>query len=480
MMNKIRMMNVLMIFGFTLLLMMQPIMGSLLPPLALGLINATAPKAGDGAAAGGKATNGTTVAATTTTVTTTTSTLKPLTTNMTPKKGEQTTKGTSVGTTSGKTTTPGKTTTAPRKDVEYMAYMNDLFGLDNSMRRKYQKRRSHGASATKAPLGGSIVAHPLMYYNMAPPKMQAARIDLELSYKPGKPLEDAGGNVASSKHMKPKVAAATLPPLLEMLSKPQQHPDMPAIMEFLNGIVDLVINSSDSNSSNGSKPYGYINKTVSADGKHQRKEFGIRAPNMVIKGVQQETNYGLPSDLNTYDTLTEVLAPSFKPLKMSKKLEQHHNYGMSLEQDPYDAFDFLGPSFKPMKMPKKVEKEQRQLKQKQQKQRRHREPQLGPQYELLHGGIDMALRKNYEMIDRLMEDLEQEDELLQVIKDATKQLSEQTIKLTHNLQKNTHMPKEELVVSCPIHHEFHADRYGDIIEEDVVEVGECEAVKILD
>ncbi|XP_020808088.1 uncharacterized protein LOC110184052 [Drosophila serrata] len=245
-----------------------------------------------------------------------------------------------------------------------------------------------------------------------------------------------------------------------MLSKPQQHPEMPAIMEFLNGIVDLVINSSsNSNGDKESKPVGYINKTVSPDGKHQIKEFGIRAPNMVIKGVQQETNYGLPSDQNTYETLSEVLRPSFKPMKMPKKLGQEHNYGLPSEPISYEALDFLGPAFKPVKMPKKVELEQHQLKPKQKQRHHRREPQLGPQYELLNGGIDMALRKNYEMIDRLLEDLEQEDELL---------------------QKKSHTPNEELIVSCPIHHEFHADRYGDIIEEDVVEVDECEAVKILD
>ncbi|KAH8254982.1 hypothetical protein KR038_005539 [Drosophila bunnanda] len=463
-MNNMKMMQLLMIFGFTLLVM-QPAMGNVLPLFALGLINSTALKATDGLGAG-KVTNGTTAA--TTTTTTTITTLKPMTTNLIPKKKQQ------------QTAKGAATATTPGKDVEFIGYLNDLFDLEDSMRRKYQKRRSHGASPTKPALGGSIVANPLMYYNMAPPGMQAARIDLELSYKPGQALDD-GGTGAPSKHNKSK-GAQTLPPLLEMLSKPQQHPEMPAIMEFLNGIVELVINSSsNSNGDNESKPYGYINKTVSPDGKHQRKEFGIRAPNMVIKGVQQETNYGLPSDQDAYEVLSEVLRPSYKPVKVPNKLEQEYNYGMPSELNDYEALDFLGPAFKPVKMTKKVEQEQHQLKPKHKRRQQHRrEQQLGPQYELLHDGIDMALRNNYEMIDRLLEDLEQEDELLQVIKDATNQLSEETNQLTHNLQKKSHSPKEELILSCPIHHEFHADRYGDIIEEDVVEVDECEAVKIQD
>ncbi|KAH8290341.1 hypothetical protein KR054_002032 [Drosophila jambulina] len=468
-MNILNMMNLLIIFVFTLLLIMQPGMGTLLPPLALGLINATALKGTD-APANGKGANGTTTANTTATITT----LKPLTTTMTSKE-QVTTKGSAA-------TPTGKATTALRKDAGYMGYINDLFDLENSMRRKYQKRRSHGAPPTKAAVGGTIVAHPLMYYNMAPPRMQAARIDLELSYKPSESLGQAvedGGNGATSKH-KPKMAP-TLPPLLEILSKPQQHPEMPAIMEFLNGIVDLVINSSSSNSKGGneSKPYGYINKTISPDGKHQRKEFGLRAPNMVIKGVQQETmdSYGVPLEHNTYETMSEVLGPAFKPMKLPKKVEP--NYGVPSEKNTYDALDFLGPAFKSINMPKKMEKQQLKPKLKQRQQHR-REPHLGPQYELLHGGIDTALRKNYEMIDRLLEDLEQEDELLQVIKDATQQLSVETNQLTHNLQKKSHPPKEELIVSCPIHHEFHADRYGDIVEEDLVDVGECEAVKVLD
>ncbi|KAH8337049.1 hypothetical protein KR059_012681 [Drosophila kikkawai] len=452
-MNEMKMMKLLMIFGFTFMFLMQPGLGNVLPFFSMNLINATE------ATAGGKATNGTTAAITITTTTPIVTTIKPMTTDKTTKKEQQTTT----------TTAPGKATTTagPHKDLGYMGYMDSLFNLENSMRRKYQKRRAHGAPPTKAPLGGKIVAQPFMYYNMAPPRMEAARIDLELSYKPShkmhelaKEVGDGNGGGVPSKHHKP-----TLPPLIEMLNKPQQHPDMPPIMEFLHGIVDLVINSSSSNVKGGneSKPVGYFNKTISPDGKHLLKEFGLLSPNMKIKGIQQETNYGIPLDQDTYEALQEVLGPAFKPIKMSKKGEQQQQHHQ-LKQQHFKELQHL----KGLQKPKK--------------QQHRREPQLGmyPDYELLPSGIDLALRKNYEMIDRLLDDLEQEDDLLQVIKDATKQITDQTIQLTNVLQKKNHQPTEELIVSCPIHHEFHADRFGDVVEEDVVDVGECEAVKIQD
>jgi len=88
--------------------------------------------------------------------------------------------------------------------------------------------------------------------------------------------------------------------------------------------------------------------------------------------------------------------------------------------------------------------------------------------------MDLALRNNPDVIDHLLGDhleleLELEKEKLKGGKDkgAAKKAKKEAQKME---------PKEELVVSCPIHHEHHANRNGEMVEDDVVLVNECHLV----
>lgn len=103
-----------------------------------------------------------------------------------------------------------------------------------------------------------------------------------------------------------------------------------------------------------------------------------------------------------------------------------------------------------------------------------KEPQRhvsSPLYQFLDGAMDLALRNNPDVIDHLLGDhLELELEMEKKgIKD--KALTKKAKKEAQKME-----PKEELIVSCPIHHEHHANRNGDVVEDDVVLVNECHLV----
>lgn len=392
---------------------MQPGLGHILPFDAKDEGNAIAPKATD-APPSGKATNvtaSTTIAATT---------LMPLT-NSTSQQEKPTTKAATKGT----TVAPKKPATSSLKGKGKKGFNGSLLDLEHPMWRMHYKRGYYRPAPTKAPLATSKAPNPYYYYNMAPPMMEGGH---HYGLSPEVLSPELTGGSASLKHRRQHKPSPTLPPLLSMLQQ-QHHREKSPLLEFLDDVMDLV--SSNHTKGIDSKPYGYYNKMVSPDGKHEVKEFGVLSPNMIIEGVQQEHNYNLlPADF-----------------------PGEHNYGMSSE--------VLPPEFVPIK-PKNM---------------LHHREKANPHHDMLDGGIDAALRKNYELIERLLEDLEQEDDLLQVIKDATFQMKKTK---KDNVQPKHYAPQEELIVSCPVHHEHHPNRNGEMIEEDVVQVSECEAVKVQD
>ncbi|XP_017014399.3 uncharacterized protein [Drosophila takahashii] len=214
-------------------------------------------------------------------------------------------------------------------------------------------------------------------------------------------------------------------------------------------------------------PYVYYNKLVSPDGKHELKEFELLAPNMMIESVQQELSYGpevLPPELAGVLLLNAAEnTPLRGPLHNSAPLKHHRKHKSSpalppmlymlqqlLQQPPFEGTVLVEPPKEPQ----------------------HRVS--SPLYQFLDGAMDLALRNNPDVIDHLLGDhLELE---LELEKDKLKSGKDKGPAKKGKKEAAKMEPKEELIVSCPIHHEHHANRNGEMVEDDVVLVNECHLV----
>ncbi|XP_017051768.1 uncharacterized protein LOC108095251 [Drosophila ficusphila] len=224
-------------------------------------------------------------------------------------------------------------------------------------------------------------------------------------------------------------------------------------------------------------PYVYYNKLVSPDGKHELKEFELLAPNMMIESVQQELNFGpdvLPPELAEV-LLLNAAENTPRGVHNSGPLSKHHHKHKSspalppmlymlqqlLQQQQQQLSPFEGSILvEPLKEPKEPQ---------------HRVS--SPLYQFLDGAMDLALRNNPDVIEHLLGDhLELELEL-----GKNKQKGSKDKGLTKKAKKDSQKmelfaPKDELIVSCPIHHEHHANRNGEIVEDDMVMVNECHLI----
>ncbi|XP_039483672.1 uncharacterized protein LOC120446667 [Drosophila santomea] len=207
-------------------------------------------------------------------------------------------------------------------------------------------------------------------------------------------------------------------------------------------------------------PYVYYNKMVSPDGKHEVKEFELLSPNMMIESVQQELNYGpevLPPELAEV-LLLNAAENTPRGLHNAAPLKHHRKHKSSPALPPmlYMLQQLLQPPFEGNLLVEPPKEPQRRV--------------SSPLYQFLDGAMDLALRNSPDVIDHLLGDhLELEMERMQGLKD--KALAKKAKKGAQKLE-----PKEELIVSCPIHHEHHANRNGDVVEDDVVLVNECHLV----
>ncbi|EDW48552.1 uncharacterized protein LOC6609889 [Drosophila sechellia] len=217
-----------------------------------------------------------------------------------------------------------------------------------------------------------------------------------------------------------------------------------------------------SNPNPNSSPYVYYNKLVSPDGKHEMKEFELLAPNMMIESVQQELNYGpevLPPELAGV-LLLNAAENTPRGLHNAAPLKHHRKHKSTPALPPmlYMLQQLLQPTFEGNLLLEQPKEPQRRV--------------SSPLYQFLDGAMDLALRNNPDVIDHLLGDhleLELEMEKTKSIKD--KALTKKAKKEAQKME-----PKEELIVSCPIHHEHHANRNGDMVEDDVVLVNECHLI----
>ncbi|XP_016971077.1 uncharacterized protein LOC108038757 [Drosophila rhopaloa] len=207
-------------------------------------------------------------------------------------------------------------------------------------------------------------------------------------------------------------------------------------------------------------PYVYYNKLVSPDGKHEVKEFELLAPNMVIESVQQELNYGpelLPPELAGV-LLLNAAENGQRTVHNSAPLKHHHKHKSSPALPPmlYMLQQLLQqPTFEGNVLVEPPKEPQHRL--------------SSPLYQFLDGAMDLAWRNNPDVFEHLLGDhLELEQE-----KDKLKSGKDNGLAKKVKKDKDLFAPKEELIVSCPIHHEHHANRNGEMVEDDVVLVNEC-------
>ncbi|EDV55170.1 uncharacterized protein LOC6547288 [Drosophila erecta] len=209
-------------------------------------------------------------------------------------------------------------------------------------------------------------------------------------------------------------------------------------------------------------PYVYYNKLVSPDGKHEVNEFELLSPNMMIESVQQELNYGpevLPPELAGV-LLLNAAENTPRGLHNAAPVKHHRKHKSSPALPPmlYMLQQLLQPPFEGNLLMEAPKEPQRRV--------------SSPLYQFLDGAMDLALRNSPDVIDHLLGDhleLELEMEKMKGLKDKA-----QAKKAKKEAQKME--PKEELIISCPIHHEHHANRNGDVVEDDVVLVNECHLV----
>ncbi|XP_030558407.1 uncharacterized protein LOC115760958 [Drosophila novamexicana] len=246
-----------------------------------------------------------------------------------------------------------------------------------------------------------------------------------------------------------------------LLSKTLHHGRHHAIAGGVGGANAAVANAA--TGAVAAPPFVYYNKMVSPDGKQELKEFQLMSPNMVIESVQHDMNYGPAADmgggvllLNAENNLNGRIRTMAKP--------KHHHKHKSLAMPP---FLFLLQQMLQPNMNLDLETMP-------QTQRNRLE---APLYQFLDSAVDNALRNNHEVFEHLVSD----HELDLSDKDKEKDKGRDTLELKLDKPKEAievaaNRKEDELVVSCPIHHEHHANNNGEMVDDDVVLVNECHIV----
>ncbi|XP_034477089.1 uncharacterized protein LOC117783672 [Drosophila innubila] len=206
---------------------------------------------------------------------------------------------------------------------------------------------------------------------------------------------------------------------------------------------------------NPAPPYVYYNKMISPDGKQELKEFQLLAPNVVIESLQHDMNYGPMPDMGGVLLLNadNNLNGRMHGLVKSKHHHKHKSPSLALPPFLYMLQQMLQPNLN-------LDMERSRID--------------TPIYQFLDNAVDNALRNNHEVIEH---DNESSDKEKDNYHDS--ELPSQKIELgkeDKSKESNELMPNrkdDELIVSCPIHHEHHAGNNGETIDDDVVLVNEC-------
>ncbi|KAH8261453.1 hypothetical protein KR044_009468, partial [Drosophila immigrans] len=207
-------------------------------------------------------------------------------------------------------------------------------------------------------------------------------------------------------------------------------------------------------------PFVYYNKMISPDGKQEVKEFQLLAPNVVIESLQRDMNFGPVPEMGG----VLLLNADNSHMHGLTKPKHHHKHKPLLSALPPFLFmlqQMLQPNLNlDMELPQSP----------------HNRVET-PIYQFLDTAVDSALHNNHEM-DHMLAD-HYHDEIMDKDKEKeskehdgeANELSSQKIELSKEDKS-----KDELLVSCPIHHEHHAGANGNTIDDDVVLVNECHIV----
>ncbi|EDW02720.1 uncharacterized protein LOC6559439 [Drosophila grimshawi] len=218
--------------------------------------------------------------------------------------------------------------------------------------------------------------------------------------------------------------------------------------------------------SNAAPPYVYFNKLVSPDGKQELKEFQLMAPGVVIESMQHDINYGnAAGDMGGVLVLNADSNPSAQIRGMSKP-KHYHKHKSSLALPPF--LYMLQQMLQPNLNVDMVDSSSVQ-----------RNRMDAPIYQFLDGAVDNALRNNHDIFDREREiELSDKDsdkgESLMGKKTSAELTKEE--KLKESVEQLSSRKENELILSCPIHHEHHATSNGESIDDDVVLVNECHII----
>ncbi|TDG51852.1 hypothetical protein AWZ03_001912 [Drosophila navojoa] len=228
-------------------------------------------------------------------------------------------------------------------------------------------------------------------------------------------------------------------------------------------------------------PYVYYNKMISPDGKQELKEFQLMSPNMVIESVQHDMNYGPAADLgggvlllNSDNNLSGRIR--------AKPPRHHHKHKSSLALPPFLFLlqQMLQPNLNidmeptlPLPLPQPQPQPRSRLE--------------TPLYQFLDSAVDNALRNNHEVYEHFINEHDRDNELSEKDNkdmEKDKDIEKEKDKLMDAIdmlpmQKAAEQAKakeDELLVSCPIHHEHRTNINGDVVNDDVVLVNECHII----
>ncbi|KAM8712754.1 hypothetical protein ACLKA7_013137 [Drosophila subpalustris] len=245
--------------------------------------------------------------------------------------------------------------------------------------------------------------------------------------------------------------------MLDRMHRPKRH--MALLDESLlpkAGTGHLPYHHSGNVNVNGAAPpYVYFNKMISPDGKQEVKEFQLLAPNVVIEGLQHDMNYGPIPDMGGVLLLNSDrgLNGHMHGLVKSKHHHKHKSPSLALPPFLYMLQQMLQPNLN-------LDMERSRID--------------APIYQFLDNAVDSALRNNHEVTDHDNESNDKEKDIYHD-NEFPSQKSEVS-KEDKSKEANELMPSrkdDELIVSCPIHHEHHAGNNGETIDDDVVLVNEC-------
>ncbi|XP_001360690.3 uncharacterized protein [Drosophila pseudoobscura] len=227
-------------------------------------------------------------------------------------------------------------------------------------------------------------------------------------------------------------------------------------------------------------PFAYYNKVVSPDGNFEIKDFELVSPNMVTEDVQQE----LDSEAEMMD---QDLAGALLLNTPESKPHRGHIMTPSKYYPEYESsnalpliLDLLQQLMQPDAMLQTALK-------------MHNSHMNSPLSQFLNGAVELSLQTNRETIDEEDPlDPESDDQLDKPKNGKANKMDKKSKK--DNKSKPLDASKmddlktkeaaavaptrkeDEIVISCPVHHEHHANLNGKIVDDDVVIVEQCHVV----